>query len=113
MTSRDVIDAGDEEQVGKAKKLEKSERHGEILAMRDLLETEAGRITLWRILSRCGVFQSGFSESHAVMAHHSGGRDIGLWLISEITAASGTAFMDLQREALRRGEKELGVPEDV
>ena len=41
----------------------------------------AGRRVLWRILSRCRVFNSVFSMKALEMARREGERNLGLWLL--------------------------------
>lgn len=110
---REITDAGDEEQVAQRQKKRKTQHEIAILEMRDVLDTQAGRNILWRILSECGIFRSEFTNDIAIAANASAKRALGLWLISEMIAAKPDAFMILQREALARGDKQMGTPENV
>lgn len=45
-----------------------------------------GRRFMWNLLSECNVFLPVFDESHAIMAHREGRRNVGLMYLQKISA---------------------------
>jgi hypothetical protein len=95
-----TYDAGDKEVVQKANKKAKLQRLRDMEDLRALLSKPGNRAVLWRILSRCGVYQDNpFPHSHGDMARHEGKRSIGLWLLKEILEADQRAYVLMADEA--------------
>jgi hypothetical protein len=93
-------DAGDKEQFQRLSKKAKLNKDREKEDLRALLERPGNRAVLWRILSRCGVYQDNpFPDSPGSMARHEGKRSIGLWLLQEIENADPRAFGRMRAEA--------------
>ncbi len=102
----EVKDAGNEKQVTKAKKRDKSDRFKELLGFNDLLKTYNGREFIWRLLSECGLTsQAPFNEALHI-ARFEGKRDIGIWVMLEIDATSKGHhtewYPQMQSEAMAR-----------
>jgi hypothetical protein len=92
-----VGNAGDRQQIRKAKKEERERRVHELHDLRTVLATVSGRRVLWRLLDHCGVFRSIWHPS-ALIHFNEGKRDTGLWLMGEIAAADESAFLRMMAE---------------
>lgn len=57
-----------------------------------------GRRIIWRLLDRAGIYRSSFNHSGSVMAHNEGKRDMGLFLLAEVSEASPNGFHKLIAE---------------
>lgn len=85
-------------------------------ATRFVLSTDKGKLFLWWVLERCGVFHQSFSGNSATYFAE-GERNVGLKIISQLDAVSPTAFPKLMldmaaaEEARRAIEKESHVSE--
>ena len=102
-----VRNAGDAEQVGKAKRGRKFERDVELDDLRTVLSIPAGRRFVWRILTRYGAFRSVFAPDALTMARNAGWQDVTHWLMAEIEAARPPAFLEMMQEnAPKEKEKE-------
>ncbi len=103
--SKEVLDAGDEKQVLKAKKRGKSDRDKEIQGLQDILRTYNGREFLWRLLSECGMTSQAPIQTES-MHRFEGKRDIGLWMILEINTVEKIHhtewYPQMQSEAMAR-----------
>lgn len=95
-----VRNAGDRDQVNRAKVTEKVQRENELNDMRAVLATRAGRNVLWRQLTKCHLFESITVQSSQIYAL-SGSRDAGLALIAEIVEADPAAYLLMQQEAAK------------
>lgn len=93
-----VGNAGDAEQVGKAKRSQKFARDVELDDLKVLLSLPAGRRLLWRIMDRYMAFRSVFSTDALIMARNSGWQDVGHWLMHEIEVAKPDAFLTMMQE---------------
>lgn len=84
---------------------EQRNAYAEICAMeqentwKELTSTYAGRRGLWRVLEECGVFATSFSADPYEMAFREGKRNIGLWLIQELSSINPDLFVQMQTEA--------------
>lgn len=97
--SEQPFNAGDAGQVRKRARKADLQRQREMDDLSFTLADPRGRRLLWRILARAGVHRSTFNINSLVMAHNEGGRNLGLWLESEIEAANPGAFLEMLREA--------------
>jgi len=74
-------------------------RAAELADIDSMLHTVAGRRVLRRVLARCGPLRQTFDADNARLdALRSGERNIGLWLLAEITAAWPETVGDLLTE---------------
>lgn len=101
-----VKNAGDEEQVGRAKRGQKFARDVELDDLRAVLSIPAGRRLLWRTLTRCSAFSSVFAADPTTMAHNSGRQDVGHWLMHEIEVAKPDAFLTMMQEHAPKQKEE-------
>lgn len=77
-TNAKPYNSADEKQVANAKRLVHNDTQAEIKDLRATMNTREGRNTIWRMLSRCGVFQHGFINSNDFLQFKEGKRDLGL-----------------------------------
>lgn len=92
-----VKNAADEKQVKKAKRAEKTDREKELDDLRFVLGTPQGRRVLHRVLSQCGVYRPSFTGNR-FGDFNEGQRNIGLYLLSEITEAKESRLYQMQQE---------------
>jgi hypothetical protein len=93
-----VGNAGDAEQVGRAKRSQKFQRDVELDDLRAVLSIPAGRRLAWRVLTHCSAFASVFAVDPTTMAHNAGRQDVGHWLMHEIEVAKPDAFLTMMQE---------------
>lgn len=94
-----VGNAADEEQVAEAQEKELRGRELELEDLRFVLGTPQGRRMIWRYLSRCGVYQTSFSENTNTTYFREGERNIGLVIHAEALEASSDLFLKMMQEA--------------
>jgi hypothetical protein len=87
----------DKSQVIQAGKDEKLARIRELEDLVAVMETEAGRRLVWRLLSRAGVFTSSFTGNSATFFNE-GKRDMGLFILAEIMEACDEQYFIMTRE---------------
>lgn len=81
--------------------LEALDRNGEVEQLHQLLQTEAMRDLIWRVLVKCHVYATSYSRNYGDMALAEGQRSIGLWLLSEIAEADPEAMLAMQTKSNR------------
>jgi len=94
--------AGDVAHVGQAQKTKRIRELQTKGALRTLLSDPAGRMWMWDLLARCGVFHLSFSTDPLQMAFNEGHRDVGNQLLGEVNRISPEFYMKMQIE---NGEK--------
>lgn len=67
-------------------------------ALREVIETHAGRKVLWRLLSRAGVFRGTYTQDSGQAAFNEGRRNEGLSLLLDLEKADKGALLRLIRE---------------
>ena len=82
--------------------LEAERRRRELEDIRWLLGHAQGRRFASRILEQAGVHRSSFNHSGSLMAFNEGRRDVGLWLIAELTEANADGYLKLLKEYARK-----------
>lgn len=102
MNDAPVIDVGDEAQVNKRKANKKTAEQQEAEDLRHVMSHYAGRAFMWRLLTRCKLFDEGFNTDPLVMARDAGRRNIGLSLVADIHEADAQAYLKMQNEAIKR-----------
>lgn len=93
-----VKNSADKEQVKKAAETERRKELDETEDLRWVLNDKRGRRFLWKTLSGCNAFHSGFSENQAIMAFTAGKREVGLKLLAQINTASKDAYLLMIKE---------------
>ncbi|MGO8944257.1 MAG: hypothetical protein ACLQJ7_11365 [Syntrophobacteraceae bacterium] len=99
--------AGDAQQVAKAKSKQKTRDLQKKAALRKIMSDPEGRMWMWDLLSRCGVYHSSYSSDALAMAFHEGHRNIGLHLTAEINRLSPEMYARMVAE---NQEKEKETP---
>ena len=102
-----VNNAADAGQVKEARKKERHARTQELMDIRALLDTPAGRRFLWRLISRCRVLES-IWEGSARIHYNAGQQDIGHFIMGEITEADAGAFIMMMQENKQTEEEYNG-----
>lgn len=92
-----VKNVADEQQVKAAAKTERWTQRQALEDWRALLALPAGRRVLWGLLEECGVFRTSWHPS-ALIHFNEGKRDVGLQILSHITAANDEALLQMMRE---------------
>ena len=87
----------DKNQVKQASKDEKLARIRELEDVVAVMDTEAGRRFVWRLLSRAGVFTSSFTGNSTTFFNE-GKRDQGLFLLSETMEGCDELYYVMTRE---------------
>ena len=77
------------------------EREKEIADVAELLKTPFGRRFIWRQLCLAGVYRSGFSTDHSLMARAEGRREMGLSLLADVMEADPDAYSKMTKEQKR------------
>ena len=92
-----VKNAADTKQVKAAKEKEESRQERELNDVRHVLNSKEGRRFLWRYLGECGMFRTSFTGNSETFFKE-GERNIGLKIMSDITAASDEAYFLMMKE---------------
>jgi hypothetical protein len=101
-----VQNAADPRQVKNARRKAKQARELELADLAAVLGTLNGRRLLMRVLGYCRMFEEVFDESAHRTAFNAGARNVGLFLLSEITTADETAFFLMMQEKRERERKD-------
>lgn len=88
-----------QQQVQEKRLLEELDRDGEVLQLNELLKLEPARDFLWRVLSKCHLYESTYQRNFGDMALLEGKRQVGLWLLSEICEADPHAEIRMKQKA--------------
>lgn len=100
-----VSNAADKGQVKNAEKVERTERDKELDDLRFVMGVPQGRRVLFRILDRCGVYRSSFTGNSQTYFNE-GERNIGLYVLSEMTEAKEERIFQMMRENKAHRKKE-------
>ena len=112
MADRPVTrNAGNKRDVAKATAIEEQRRIQELDDLRRVLATDPGRRVLMRILSHCRVFET-ITVQSSVIYTWSGMRDVGLFLMAQITAADELALLRMMQENMARERDERAMEID-
>lgn len=103
-----VRNASDPQQVKRAKETEAERRQRELAELSDVLSTLSGRRVLWRLLGKCGVFES-IMETSARIYYNAGKQDLGHYLLGEIAQADPNAYPLMMQDA-RKVEANIVEP---
>ena len=74
------------------------EQRREVADLQAVMDTDAGRRFMWRLLGRCGTFQNGWTPS-AEIHLRAGMRQIGLSYLADIHEHCFPAYQAMEREA--------------
>lgn len=106
MTTSAVRNAADPVQVKRAERIARRQERRDIEKLAKVLEDPDVREVLWRILRKAGVLTSVFNTHGSVMAYNAGRQDFGLRLLNEIVQAAPQRYLDMEREARERAERD-------
>jgi len=100
MASEEDLD--DDQRAALAEQQAKERRRDDLHDLGVMLDTQAGRRVLRRILERTGPLRQTFdAESERVSSLRAGERNVGLWLLAELTEARpesiGGLIADVQK----------------
>lgn len=101
----EVKNVADEKQVKKAKMSDEQRRRQELNDLASILQEPHGRRFIWRLLERCNVFES-IQRQSAEIHYLSGQRDVGLFLMSEVTEADQIALFKMMLESSEKKDAE-------
>ena len=85
------------EKKAKREEIQKRIKEREVEDLKKLLSMPEGRRYIWRLMSSAGVFRTSFTGNSTTFFNE-GKREIGLMVISEVMAASPSAFTQMQNE---------------
>lgn len=92
----------DQHEVEKATLKEKDVRKRELNDIRTVLSNASGRRLVWRLLERCGAFESVFNEKSSTMAYLSGQQDLGHFIMAEIVEADENLLLKMMKDNKRK-----------
>ena len=106
--------AEDDEYERAERKREADERKQQSFdaALDEVLSTKNGRLVMWELLSRAGVYQPSFNREPLVMAYHEGARSLGIKLLEDLQLTRRVKLYNLMAqeamnlEGLRNGDGE-------
>lgn len=101
----ETVNVSDSKQTKGRKKKHELAREGELEDMRVLMKTPSGRRFIWRVLSKCHMFHTTSHHDPTSMAIKSGERDVGLWVLGELTQADPNSYIALHSEQQKRNDK--------
>ena len=86
-----------------AKEIE-NERKNELNDLRSILETDSGKRFLQRLINRAAIFQPTYASgaNPSDFAFMEGRREMGLFIIGEITQANSDAWIAMQSEHFQK-----------
>ena len=95
------LDVGDEKQVKERKTKLDLAREREVAELRVILETEAGRAFVWRILEYCRWRERPITHELETFRQLGHG-DVGQWLLNEVFTSDIGAFTLMMQEDQER-----------
>lgn len=93
-----VKNAADEKQVKQSVHREKIGRDQELEDIQAVMQIEAGRRFIWRLLARCGTFGSVSRPNYGETYYVSGQQDIGHFIMGELAEADEMILGKLMME---------------
>lgn len=85
------------EAVARDKLLEIFDAEKQVAELVELLADPRFQNLMWRILERCAVFEELFDPNFGKMGFLAGQRNVGIWLLRELSAASPDSVLEMQR----------------
>lgn len=90
--------AGDPQHVAKRQKSGKTRDLQKASALKGIMSLPEGRMWMWDLIARCGVYHSSYSSDALAMAFQEGHRNIGLHLTAEINRLSPELYARMTAE---------------
>ncbi len=81
----------------------KADHNMQVQQLRAMLEEKVFRDFVWRVLSRCGIYDGGFALDLATLGFKAGKREVGLRILAEIMEAEPSAYVIMQQENTNAG----------
>ncbi len=92
------MDTGDVTDVKKKKTKAQLRRLKENEWLKDILSKPGGRDFIWRLLTKCGVYDTSFTGDAPHTFFNEGKRQIGLWVLTEIDDADNRSILLIHEE---------------
>lgn len=99
-------DYTDPAQVEKGKKKVVKQRAKELLDLKAVLSTDAGKAVLTRILEHSKMMARNTFTGNSTTFYNLGKREEGLWLYDEIMEADPGSFIDMMKTTLEENERD-------
>ena len=90
--------AGDKKEQAALERLARRRERRWRESLAEVLNTPAGRIVLWELLGRAGVFRSAFNTHGGIANYNLGRQDFGHELTAEILALGDEPYLAMERE---------------
>jgi hypothetical protein len=101
-----VRNAADEGQVERAERRIRRQQAQWLKSLRQVLNTYEGRMLLWELVTRSGLFRSAYAPTDGPIYYIVGRQDFGRELMVEIARADGKNYAMMQHEARTRANRE-------
>ena len=98
------FNASDEKSVKSQTQKDKNIRDTELEDWRLLLSKQWGRRLVWRILDQTGLYRTSFTGNSTTFFNE-GQRNIGLWLVDEVSMADEDQYLLAIKENNKRGDQ--------
>ena len=92
------MDISDERLVKDSEQKEKDLRKQQLNDIKTVLSNNSGRRLVWRLMERCGIFSSVYSETLPTMAYLSGQQDLGHFIMGEIVEADENLLLKMMKD---------------
>jgi hypothetical protein len=102
-----VGNAADPRQVRRAGRIERDRQLALLASLKAVIATGAGRLVMWDLLSRAGMFRSVWDQSGSKVYYNAGRQDFGHELLDLLLQADPALYLQMEREA-----RELEARED-
>ena len=93
-----VGNAADDKQVEESGRKEKFQNEIDLEDIRSVLSTKEGRRLLWRVMSKCLMFESFWHPNSEYLHYRSGRYEIGCFIRDQIIKANEEAFLLMMKE---------------
>lgn len=86
--------------------VEQIDEENEVTQLAALLESDAVRDYLWRVVSRCGILTEGFDNNFGRTGYNLGRHSVGRMIIADISVANPKAWLEMQLKAGEQAQKQ-------
>jgi hypothetical protein len=97
-----VKNASSKRQVKDAARKERLRDENELDDLKKILQTYEGRRVVWKLLSYCGIFRLSVEHSGSMTYYNEGRREVGLYLLKEITTADQNLYIQMMKENMEK-----------
>jgi hypothetical protein len=101
-----VRNASDPEQVKRAERRIRNQQALFLRALRVVLDTYEGRLLLWELVTRSGLFRSAYAPTDGPIYYVVGRQDFGRELMVDVANADAKNYAMMQHEARVRARRE-------